>query len=192
MINAKKYFRKILIVVAIITGVAGCMAQVSCTPAQMIPLAAIAPAPIPAATTPDEYQSPPEPTAYSITARHPFEAGVVIIKQGGSINLSVAIFSMAETPISIRLALSDNGSVPDYIRVESPSEFMPLNPGENTYTSVTIRTDKDTPPGRVYLSMKGELQEPFRECGGETLDLLLTVVESLPWKEREKCQQSRT
>ena len=176
----QKYLRISLIALSIISGIAVCLMQLACVPTHLLSLSIIDPAPIPQTEVAfkEVYSSTGDPTyAYSITTRHPFDSGAAMITRGSSLILPVTVFSLTDVPINIRLVLSNAGSLENYIQVKSTSEYQTLNPGGRTDTNITFTMAEDAPTGSFYLRLKGEIQEPFTERGGETLDLLLRVFE---------------
>jgi hypothetical protein len=174
VVKTKKYPEIILIAITIILCIIGSVIQLSCKPTPVIPSTPI----LPSTALPNESQSPHKLIpAYSINIKYPSEEGFVTIKRGGSFNLQVTVRSLVDVPIKIRLALNAAGEVPEYVECELSKEYMTLNPGESINKKITIKIARDAPPGSFFLGVKGELQEPVEERGGESMNFTLTIVD---------------
>jgi len=156
-----KYPAIVLIVTTMIFGIVGSMLCLSCKPSP---------------TTP-----PSSPTklfpAYTIDIKYPAEEGFVTVERGGAFTLPVTVRSLVDEPIKIRLALTTNDGVPEFVECELQKEYTTLNPGKTIDTQITIKIAEDAPPGSFYLGITGELQEPVKERGGEAMFFMLTVTD---------------
>jgi hypothetical protein len=100
--------------------------------------------------------------AYYLDIRFPAGEPVSTLTttRGNSVFVPVIMTSNSEVPISIRLTRDDRRVLPDFITFESRTDFITLQPGENTTLYVTFNVSELAIPGSYDTGIHGELKEP--------------------------------
>jgi len=108
--------------------------------------------------------------AYTLDISFPHEEGYVSIRKGESVTLPVAIKSLVDEPIRIRLVLlscpSREEPLPKFITYETEG-YITINPHEAVQTQITIKTSEDATLGEYSFELTGELEKPVEGWGGE-------------------------
>lgn len=108
--------------------------------------------------------------AYTLKITFPDEEGYVSIKKGESVTLPVAIKSLVDEPIRIRLLLLSSPSreepLPKFITYETEG-YITINPHEAVQTQITIKASEEAQLGEYSFELTGELEKPVEGWGGE-------------------------
>jgi hypothetical protein len=165
MRKMKRYTTPALIACLLILSIGGTMAAVSCQPE--LPKLPI--------NYPPAYfidiQFPPE--------EEPREEGLfyLTLERGSSLTLPVTVTSESNVPIRIRLALSDNPAIPEFITFQTQQEYVTLEPEESIDMTVTFTIAESATLGSYRMSVWGELEEPVEERStmGQAFTLVITA-----------------
>ena len=115
--------------------------------------------------------------AYSLNITFPSEEGYISLRKGESITLPVAIKSLVDEPMKIRLVLRPSPSreepLPEFITYEVEG-CITVNPHETFLTQITIKISEDAQPGEYSFELTGEL--PVEGWGGEGYVFGLTIL----------------
>jgi len=122
---------------------------------------------------------PPTKLIPAYTLSITFPSMPVIVRKGESVTLPVAIKSLVDEPIRIRLALVSmpdwEAPFPEFITYEVEGYIM-VNPHETAHAQMTIKASEDAQPGESSFETHGELEKPVKERGGEGYIFSLVVV----------------
>lgn len=113
--------------------------------------------------------------AYALDITFPGEKGTVTIGRGSSITLPVAIRSLAEVPLRVRLGMKATPVSVDSVGYQSEESFLSISPGESATTSLTILVGENAPVGDFQVCIEGELAEPVAgyTSAGDCLRLII-------------------
>ena len=115
--------------------------------------------------------------AYTLDISFPHEEGYVSIRKGESVTLPVAIKSLVDEPMKIRLVLRPSPSreepLPQFITYEVEG-YITVNPHETVQTQITIKISEDAQPGEYSFELTGEL--PVEGWGGEGYVFGVTII----------------
>jgi len=108
-----------------------------------------------------------------------FPSMPVTVRKGESVTLPVAIKSLVNEPIRIRLALVSmpdrEAPLPEFITYEVEG-YVTVNPHETVHTQMIIKVSEDAQLGEYSFELHGELEKPVKERGGEGYIFSLVVV----------------
>jgi hypothetical protein len=127
------------------------------------------------------------PRAYRIDIQLPPEdelhdTGLFTLRmeRGSSLTLPATVTSESDIPISIRLALYSNNTIPDFVTFETQQEFVTIEPREITDIPATFTIAESAAPGSYRMGISGELEMPIegRATAGQSFNLIITADQS--------------
>jgi len=122
---------------------------------------------------------PPTKLIPAYTLDITFPSMPVTVRKGESVTLPVAIKSLVNEPIRIRLALVSmpdrEAPLPEFITYEVEG-YVTINPHETVHTQMIIQVSEDAQLGEYSFELHGELEKPVKERGGEGYIFSLVVV----------------
>jgi hypothetical protein len=121
--------------------------------------------PVPAYTT-GYYLLPDETPLHEIS-----------VPRGTTLNLTIGMTNIADVPIELRLAASNQNAL-DSLDPQLSAAWTTIQPGEKAWFSAVYYIPVDIPLGTYNVGITGKLREPVPDRAEQTPNLKLTIVDT--------------